>query len=84
MLSDYAAHSSCSGDGFCALRDGGDYRSTCKEGTVDVDITGDMNDRSVSVNGSGLHVVSMDYSQLAAGTNPIYFEFPDYGDDTVL
>lgn len=54
------------------------------EGTVDVDITGDMNDRSVSVNGSGLHVVSMDYSQLAAGTNPIYFEFPDYGDDTVL
>ena len=26
----------------------------------------------------------MDYSQLAAGTNPIYFEFPDYGDDTVL
>ena len=51
------------------------------EGTVDVDITGDMNDRSVSVNGSGLHVVSMDYSQLAAGTNPIYFEFPDYGDD---
>ena len=54
------------------------------EGTVDVDITGDMNDRSVSVNGSGLHVVSMDYSQLAAGTNPIYFEFPDYGDTVLL
>lgn len=54
------------------------------EGTVDVDITGDMNDRSVSVNGSGLHVVSMDYSQLSASTNPIYFEFLDYGDDTVL
>lgn len=54
------------------------------DGTVDVDITGDMNDRSVSVNGSGLHVVSMDYSQLSASTNPIYFEFLDYGDDTVL
>ena len=54
------------------------------EGTVDVDITGDMNDRSVSVNGSGLHVVSMDYSQLSASTNPIYFEFPDYDGDTVL
>ena len=54
------------------------------DGTVDVDITGDMNDRSVSVNGSGLHVVSMDYSQLSASTNPIYFEFPDYDGDTVL
>ena len=51
---------------------------------MDVDITGDMNDRSVSVNGSGLHVVSMDYSQLSASTNPIYFEFPDYDGDTVL
>ena len=54
------------------------------EGTVDVDITGDMNDRSVSVNGSRLHVVSMDYSQLSASTNPIYFEFPDYDGDTIL
>ena len=54
------------------------------EGTVIVDITDDMNNRSVSVNGSGLHVVSMDYSQLSASTNPIYFEFPDYDGDTVL
>lgn len=54
------------------------------EGTVIADITDDMNNRSVSVNGSGLHVVSMDYSQLSASANPIYFEFPDYDGDTVL
>ena len=54
------------------------------EGTVDVDITDDMNNRSISVNGSGLHVVSVDYDELAANTNPIYFEFPDYADGTVL
>ena len=54
------------------------------EGTVIVDITDDMNNRSVLVNGGGLHVVSMNYSQLSASTNPIYFEFPDYDGDTVL
>lgn len=54
------------------------------EGTVDIDLDGDINNRRIAVNDNGMHVVSMDYDQLSANTNPIYFEFPDYDGDTVL
>ena len=53
-------------------------------GTVDIDLDGDINNRRITVNGDGMHVVSMDYSRMSANTNPIYFEFPDYDDGTVL
>ena len=54
------------------------------EGTVDIDLDGDINNRRIAVNGDGMHVVSLDYNKLSANTNPIYFEFPDYDGDTVL
>ena len=54
------------------------------EGTVDIDLGGDINNRRIAVNGDGMHVVSLGYNKLSASTNPIYFEFPDYDGDTVL
>ena len=54
------------------------------EGTVDIDMDGDINNRRIAVKGDGMHVVSLDYNKLSANTNPIYFEFPDYDGDTVL
>ena len=54
------------------------------DGTVDIDMDGDINNRRIAVKGDGMHVVSLDYNKLSANTNPIYFEFPDYDGDTVL
>lgn len=54
------------------------------EETVDIDLGGDINNRRIAVNGDGMHVVSLDYNELSANTNPIYFEFPDCDGDTVL
>lgn len=54
------------------------------EGTVDIDLDGDINNRRIAVNGDGMHVVSLDYNELSANTNPIYFEFPDCDGDNVL
>lgn len=54
------------------------------EGTVDIDLDGDINNRRIAVNGDGMHAVSLDYNELSANTNPIYFEFPDCDGDTVL
>ena len=54
------------------------------EETVDIDLDGDINNRRIAVNGDGMHVVSLDYNELSANTNPIYFEFPDCDGDTVL
>ena len=54
------------------------------DGTVDIDMDGDINNRRIAVKGYGMHVVSLDYNKLSANTNPIYFEFPDYDGDTVL
>ena len=54
------------------------------EETVDIDLDGDINNRRIVVNGDGMHVVSLDYNELSANTNPIYFEFPDCDGDTVL
>jgi len=51
---------------------------------VDIDLDGDINNRRIAVNGDGMHVVSLDYNELSANTNPIYFEFPDCDGDTVL
>ena len=54
------------------------------DGTVDIDMDGDINNRRIAVKDDGMHVVSLDYNKLSANTNPIYFEFPDYNGDTVL
>ena len=54
------------------------------EETVDIDLDGDINNRRIAVNGDGMHAVSLDYNELSANTNPIYFEFPDCDGDTVL
>ncbi len=54
------------------------------EETVDIDLGGDINNRRIAVNGDGMHAVSLDYNELSANTNPIYFEFPDCDGDTVL
>ena len=54
------------------------------DGTVDIELDGDINNRRIAVKGDGMHVVSLDYNKLSANTNPIYFEFPDYDGDTVL
>ena len=54
------------------------------DGTVDIDMDGDINNRRIAVKGDGMHVVSLDYNKLSANTNPVYFEFPDYDGDTVL
>lgn len=54
------------------------------EETVDIDLDGDINNRRIAVNGDGMHVVSLDYNELSANTNPIYFEFPDCDGDNVL
>ena len=54
------------------------------EGTVDIDLDGDINNRRIAVNGDGMHAVSLDYNELSANTNPIYFEFPDCDGDNVL
>ena len=54
------------------------------EETVDIDLDGDINNRRIAANGDGMHVVSLDYNELSANTNPIYFEFPDCDGDTVL
>ncbi|MFR5027635.1 MAG: collagen-binding domain-containing protein [Coprococcus sp.] len=51
---------------------------------MDIDLDGDINNRRIAVNGDGMHVVSLDYNELSANTNPIYFEFPDCDGDTVL
>ena len=54
------------------------------DGTVDIELDGDINNRRIAVKGDGMHVVSLDYNKMSANTNPIYFEFPDYDGDTVL
>ncbi len=54
------------------------------DGNVDMDITGDMNNRKVVVKSGSQNVISLKYNELTSSTNAIYFQFPDYDNDDIL
>ena len=54
------------------------------DGNVDMDITGDMNNRKVVAKSGSQNVISLKYNELTSSTNAIYFQFPDYDNDDIL
>lgn len=51
---------------------------------VTVDITGDMNNRAVTVKSGSVNVISLSYADMTVNTNPIHFYFNDYTNDDIL